>query len=193
MPILHQIASIIHLSCDKCTSRDFIQLFSRLFLDVRKVAYALLTHPPLVSGPKTLLPFDLHVLSLPQAFILSQDQTLHCKKLTLLLLSQVVAKFVCLYATYSLIAVPQKPLVPDFPSPSTRRHLSNTKTKVYALFQSTKYYPQLFFKSPTLFLHKALFLSELKDRKSFQHSENFLPERENSVIFEGIGGLQKGG
>ena len=113
MPISHQIASIIHLSCEKCTPRDFIQLFSRLFLGVRKVAYALLTHPPLVSSPKTLLPSDLHVLSLPQAFILSQDQTLHCKKLTLLLLSQVVAKFVCLYATYSLIAVPQKPLVYD--------------------------------------------------------------------------------
>src|SRR2546430_502359 len=27
----------------------------------------------------TLLPLDLHVLSLPLAFILSQDQTLHCK------------------------------------------------------------------------------------------------------------------
>ncbi|MDF2437906.1 MAG: hypothetical protein K0Q95_2282, partial [Bacteroidota bacterium] len=26
-----------------------------------------------------LLPFDLHVLGLPLAFILSQDQTLHCK------------------------------------------------------------------------------------------------------------------
>jgi hypothetical protein len=26
-----------------------------------------------------LLPHDLHVLSLPLAFILSQDQTLHCK------------------------------------------------------------------------------------------------------------------
>ena len=26
-----------------------------------------------------LLPFDLHVLSLPPAFILSQDQTLHIK------------------------------------------------------------------------------------------------------------------
>ena len=27
-----------------------------------------------------MLPLDLHVLSLPLAFILSQDQTLHCKK-----------------------------------------------------------------------------------------------------------------
>jgi hypothetical protein len=26
-----------------------------------------------------VLPHDLHVLSLPLAFILSQDQTLHCK------------------------------------------------------------------------------------------------------------------
>ena len=27
-----------------------------------------------------VLPLDLHVLSLPLAFILSQDQTLHCKR-----------------------------------------------------------------------------------------------------------------
>ena len=31
-----------------------------------------------------MLPFDLHVLSLPLAFILSQDQTLHCKKCKIL-------------------------------------------------------------------------------------------------------------
>ena len=31
------------------------------------------------------LPLDLHVLSLPLAFILSQDQTLHCKKFNVLL------------------------------------------------------------------------------------------------------------
>ena len=29
----------------------------------------------------TVLPLDLHVLGLPLAFILSQDQTLHCKKM----------------------------------------------------------------------------------------------------------------
>ena len=33
-------------------------------------------HQVLLPG---LLPLDLHVLSLPLAFILSQDQTLHCK------------------------------------------------------------------------------------------------------------------
>ncbi len=35
--------------------------------------YALLTRPPVTIAD----PLDLHVLSLPLAFILSQDQTLH--------------------------------------------------------------------------------------------------------------------
>ena len=50
---------------------------------VRQVAYALRTRPP-VAGKSTEvlypMPLDLHVLGLPLAFILSQDQTLHCKK-----------------------------------------------------------------------------------------------------------------
>ena len=36
------------------------------------------------SASEDLLPFDLHVLSLPLAFILSQDQTLRCNKLNCL-------------------------------------------------------------------------------------------------------------
>ncbi len=35
-----------------------------------------------------MLPLDLHVLSLPLAFILSQDQTLHCKNLFFLFLNE---------------------------------------------------------------------------------------------------------
>jgi|SanBayMetagenome_1026888.scaffolds.fasta_scaffold112693_1 hypothetical protein len=55
----------------------------------RKVAYVFRTRLPVASIciATNLLPLDLHVLSLPLAFILSQDQTLHCKcclKLTLL-------------------------------------------------------------------------------------------------------------
>ncbi len=52
--------------------------FRKLSPCQRQVAYALLTRAPVVSSPKTLLPLDLHVLSLPLAFILSQDQTLRC-------------------------------------------------------------------------------------------------------------------
>ena len=58
-------------------------------------------YAPLRRSPSTkpegsvMLPLDLHVLSLPLAFILSQDQTLHCiiyyisqLVLTLLLISK---------------------------------------------------------------------------------------------------------
>ena len=52
---------------------------------IRQVAHALLTRPPLEYGSfrnvnissDALSPFDLHVLSTPPAFILSQDQTLN--------------------------------------------------------------------------------------------------------------------
>ena len=37
----------------------------------------LLTRSPLIPQPKPGSPFDLHVLSTPPAFVLSQDQTLH--------------------------------------------------------------------------------------------------------------------
>jgi hypothetical protein len=43
--------------------------------------YVFRTRLPVASSriATGLLPLDLHVLSLPLAFILSQDQTLHCK------------------------------------------------------------------------------------------------------------------
>ena len=50
--------------------------FPRAIPNQRARSHALLTRPPL--GPKTSL--DLHVLSLPPAFVLSQDQTLKLKR-----------------------------------------------------------------------------------------------------------------
>ena len=41
-----------------------------------QVAHVLRTRSPLIPGPKPGSPFDLHVLSAPPAFVLSQDQTL---------------------------------------------------------------------------------------------------------------------
>ena len=52
-----------------------------LFRRTGQVSHALLTRSPL-SPPKPKLkriPFDLHVLSTPPAFVLSQNQTLHKK------------------------------------------------------------------------------------------------------------------
>ena len=52
--------------------------FERLSPRLRQVTYVLRTRAPLSSGASSQIPSDLHVLGLPLAFILSQDQTLHC-------------------------------------------------------------------------------------------------------------------
>ena len=56
--------------------------FQRLSPWNGQVAHALRTLAPVAIKTSTnlrlMLPLDLHVLSLPLAFILSQDQTLHC-------------------------------------------------------------------------------------------------------------------
>src|ERR671920_303888 len=44
-----------------------------------QITHVLLTRSPLVYPPKEAFPLDLHVLSTPPAFVLSQDQTLHQK------------------------------------------------------------------------------------------------------------------
>ena len=53
-----------------------------------------ITHPfaTLTQEQAPGIPFDLHVLSTPPAFILSQDQTLHCK---ISFLPSLAAWFVC--------------------------------------------------------------------------------------------------
>ena len=52
--------------------------FQKLSLSQRQVAHVLLTRPPLrILIKNQNSPFDLHVLSVPPAFVLSQDQTLY--------------------------------------------------------------------------------------------------------------------
>ena len=50
--------------------------FPLLSQSERQVAHVLLTRSPLIHGTSTASSFDLHVLSTPPAFVLSQDQTL---------------------------------------------------------------------------------------------------------------------
>ena len=50
--------------------------FDRLFRTLGQVAHVLRTRSPLSTGPKSCFSFDLHVLTMPPAFTLSQDQTL---------------------------------------------------------------------------------------------------------------------
>ena len=50
--------------------------FGELFHTQGQVAHVLRTRSPLSTRPKSCLSFDLHVLTMPPAFTLSQDQTL---------------------------------------------------------------------------------------------------------------------
>ena len=50
--------------------------FEKLSQSQGQVAHVLLTRSPLIPEASFSSPFDLHVLSTPPAFVLSQDQTL---------------------------------------------------------------------------------------------------------------------
>ena len=80
MPISEQFPSFITRPCDLVSygvlvrvSTGYPPLGGRLH-----TRYAPIRRSPPVCC-HTALPLDLHVLGLPLAFILSQDQTLHCK------------------------------------------------------------------------------------------------------------------
>ena len=81
MPISNQ-RIFQHLTMPLNVLWDIRPNFSGLSPCWRQVAYALRTRAPVAvnSIATVTLPLDLHVLGLPLAFILSQDQTLHCKK-----------------------------------------------------------------------------------------------------------------
>src|SRR3954468_14755081 len=53
--------------------------FRQLSRSGGQITHVLLTRSPLEYPPKEAFPLDLHVLSTPPAFVLSQDQTLHRK------------------------------------------------------------------------------------------------------------------
>ena len=59
-----------------CTSSGISQRFHWLFLCPGQITHVLLTRSPLSPWPKPWFSLDLHVLSAPPAFVLSQDQTL---------------------------------------------------------------------------------------------------------------------
>ena len=78
MPVPHRIAALSQGGCPPGEPWRIIRRFHRLSACRGLVAYALRTRAPLSRPPKEPIPFDLHVLGLPLAFILSQDQTLRC-------------------------------------------------------------------------------------------------------------------
>ena len=75
-PIFQRIAPLVSLPCENDTSCGISVRFQTLSPSERQVAHVLLTRPPLRMKASFHSPFDLHVLGVPPAFVLSQDQTL---------------------------------------------------------------------------------------------------------------------
>ena len=78
MPVPSRVSASPGKGCPPPGPWRIIRRFHRLSACRGLVAYALRTRAPLSCLPKEAIPFDLHVLGLPLAFILSQDQTLRC-------------------------------------------------------------------------------------------------------------------
>ena len=74
--ILHRISPLTPSSCGVVVLCGISNCFQLLSPFAGQIVHALLTRPPLGYRPKPLTSFDLHVLSTPPAFVLSQDQTL---------------------------------------------------------------------------------------------------------------------
>ena len=69
--------NLSHTTMRQCGTCGITTRFQELFRSTGQVGHALLTRSPLSPKPKSGIPFDLHVLSTPPAFILSQNRTLH--------------------------------------------------------------------------------------------------------------------
>ena len=78
-PIRNRLSPLNKHRCRYSLLRSISRSFLRLSSCYGQVAHALRTLAPVAarSIATSALPLDLHVLSLPLAFILSQDQTLH--------------------------------------------------------------------------------------------------------------------
>ena len=78
IPVWYFAAPLILNTCVFKILSGISPPFGGLFPSQGQVAYALLTRPPVYSPTEVDFPLDLHVLGTPPAFVLSQDQTLHC-------------------------------------------------------------------------------------------------------------------
>ena len=75
--IFKRISPLITSPCENVVLCGISSRFQLLSPTRRQIAHVLLTRSPLSKRPKSLAPFDLHVLGAPPAFVLSQDQTLY--------------------------------------------------------------------------------------------------------------------
>ena len=98
------------------------------------------------------LPLDLHVLGLPLAFILSQDQTLHCNNILLkriVLLFLPLLLFACIYYKHATLGFCYFNVLAQFPSEHNPwPHLRVQRYELFLFYQTFFYFfRELFYNS----------------------------------------------
>ena len=129
-------------------------IFTVLFPRYGQVAHALLTRPPLTKGASPFGPFDLHVLSTPPAFILSQNQTLKFNCLKLLLRATALTLFCWLTLSTCVLKV------------NWQKLLNNFQRKMFNSFPSIQFL--------ICVLPKPVRRSLMKSSSSISHSKPFV-------------------
>ena len=138
------------------------------------------------------LPLDLHVLSLPLAFILSQDQTLHCKNCLLLPLTRLVSPPPGLARRTPTHAISSSQLFQcPFAFREPRFFTAAPLSKAGAKIQPFSKTPKFFFAfSGTFFAHSfeparygRNFFSEIPENRPVSHRK----KRKNLSFFPKIG------
>ncbi len=155
-----------------------------------KVGCIRVTHPcagrHLVQAP--MLPLDLHVLSLPLAFILSQDQTLHCNYISLFFSSRssiwiskvILTKFFLFYLALSLylflnliycVLQYVNELNPSYPD-TKKIHLTNYK----------KLNVSSFFINSIFFVNQILLLKSLSFQPTFERLSSVWGDKDKTTF-----------
>ena len=118
-----------------------------------EVGYIRVTHP--CAGRRQMkqasfpLPLDLHVLGLPLAFILSQDQTLHCNNILLkriVLFFLPLLLFACIYYKHATLGFCYFNVLAQFPSGHNPwPHLRVQRYELFLFYQTFFHFFLIFF------------------------------------------------
>ena len=115
------------------------------------------------------LPLDLHVLSLPLAFILSQDQTLHCKNCSFTFLTRLRVSHISLYVCRHTLSLSSHPFQISLAFFSTAVFSAKADAKIQPFSNTPKYFFKKFLSvMPTALSYSAMHLKKIFTHRGFQ-------------------------
>ena len=138
-----------------------------------------------------LLPLDLHVLSLPLAFILSQDQTLHCKNCSFTFLTRLRVSHISLYVCRHTLSLSSHPFQISLAFFSTAVFSAKADAKIQPFSNTPKYFFKNFHSvMPTALYYSAMHLKKIFTPRGFPPRKTAPPGPKRGKI--GAAGAKNG-